>query len=631
MSDATNDFLQRFSSELSDLKKTLGHLEQRVAALETRPTPAALPPLAADGNLPVPPPYQPDAGVTVVAKPPMARGDFEAKIGGQWLAKIGVLALLLGVSFFLKYAFDNNWIGSAGRVLIGVVAGCALLGLGEFFRKRYVIYGQILSGGGIAILYLSTYASYGFYHLVNMPVAFLFMTVVTLTAGVVSVLTNQVALIAMGIAGGFLTPLLLVTGERNILPYFGYVLLLDLGILGVSFFRNWRVLNLLGLTGTALLYTTWDARFFASGEQWIMAAFLGAFFLIFLAATISHNIVFRKRSEAHDLVLMAVNGFGTFVLLYDLFNGNRIGMSFTALGFAVLYFGLAVLSREFNPDDKNLALSLPGISVVFLTIALGLMLKQSWLTLAWAVEAVVLVWLSFTLREKFYRAFAAVVSVIVLGRLLVLELSLAAGQYVPILNKRVFVFAFSIACLSAVGALYRQYKTAVSQDEYKIVKAIVVAANVLVLIALSAEVVDFYGVKIRALPTVQYKSTGGPGLAIDYSADYYAQKQQEEKLYSESWRSLRQWESITLSILWALYAVGVIAVGFARKSRLLRIGGILLIGFTLLKFFLYDLWGLGSLYRIIISIVLGVLLLVASFGYNKYKDRIKGLMQEQPK
>src|SRR3990167_3960511 len=126
------------------------------------------------------------------------------KLLSPWPAKIGVLALLLGVSFFLKYAFDNNWVGPAGRVMIGVVVGCLVLGLGEFFRKRYAIYGQILSGGGIAILYLSTYAAYGFYHLVGMPVAFLFMTVVTLVAGVISVVTNQVPLIAIGIAGGFL-------------------------------------------------------------------------------------------------------------------------------------------------------------------------------------------------------------------------------------------------------------------------------------------------------------------------------------------------------------------------------------------------------------------------------------------
>ena len=136
----------------------------------------------------------------------------------------------------------------------------------------------------------------------------------------------------------------------------------------------------------------------------------------------------------------------TTILLYELFDGHRTGMSFAAMGLAVLYFGLAVLSHEFNPEDKRLALSLPGLSVTFLTIALGLILEQRWLTLGWAVEAVVLVWLSFTLKDKFYRAFAAVISVLVLGRLLAMELSLPAAEYRLILNPRVFVFAFSVAC-----------------------------------------------------------------------------------------------------------------------------------------------------------------------------------------
>lgn len=604
----------RLADELTTLQQTVHRLEQRIVALEHQP-----PVVVGAETAPLPPLYQPQVGETVATekiKKTRGAGEMEAIIGGQWLAKIGILALILGVSFFLKYAFDNNWIGPAGRVGIGILAGVALLGLGEFFRKRYPNYSQILSGGGIAVLYLSTYAAYGFYHLVPSQVAFLFMTIVTLVAGAISVLTNQVALVAIGIAGGFLTPLLLSSGQNDMLAYFSYAVLLDVGILGVSFYRNWRVLNLLGLAGTAILYATWYSRFYTVEQRWTVVLFLAAYFLIFLAATATHNIVNKKKSETYDMMLLGINGFGFFLLLYGLFDGDKIGMSFTALGLGILYFGLAVLSHEFNPEDKLLALSLPALSVVFLTIAVGLILDQSWLTLAWAVEALLLVWLSFTLKEKFYRAFAAVVSVLVLGRLLALEMVLKPEEYTLLLNKRLVVFLISVACLSAAGWLYRQYKATVSDKEYQFVKAIVVTANVLMLIALSAEVVDFFNQQagfIRQIPMMDTLSRS------------------RSRPDFEAIRSLRQWESITLSILWALYAVGVIAVGFARKSQLLRVGGMLLIGFTLLKFFLYDLWGLGSLYRIIISIVLGVLLLLASFGYNKYKGRIKGLIQEQPK
>lgn len=599
--------LSQLADEVAAVRRAVEQLTQRVARLERS---AAVMPAAT--AVPVPPPYEPESGELATAAKPVARGELEQKIGGKWLAVIGVLALILGVSFFLKYAFDNNWIGPVGRVGIGVVAGVLLLVLGEFFRPRYALYGQILSGGGIGVLYLSSYAAHGFYHLVSSPVAFFFMTAVTLTAGILSVVTNQAALVVVGIFGGFLTPLLLATGQNNFWQYFSYVTVLDAGILGVSFYRNWRALNLGGLAGTALLYFVWAARHYTVEQRWPVVGFLTAYFVIFLAAAAVHQIIHRKTSEAFDLILLAVNGFGFFFLLYGLFDGHRAGMSFTAFGLAVLYFALAALSHHFNPEDKHLALALPSLSVTFLTVALGIMLKQSWLTLGWAVEALLLVWLSFTLKEKFYRAFAAVVSVLVLGRLLALEMILRPEQYTLLLNKRLVVFLISVACLSAAGWLYRQYKATVSDKEYQFVKAIVVCANLLILIALSAEVVDFYNAKINALPRPQPAGGYGSRAYPSFNSDAY--------------RGLRQWESITLSMLWAVYAVGVIAVGFARKSRLLRVGGILLIGFTLLKFFLYDLWGLGTLYRIIISITLGVLLLLASFGYNKYKDRIKEMM-----
>lgn len=600
--------LNALTGSLQSLREAIAQLERRVAALEQRQPSMEL------ADVPLPPPYQPSPGELQAKAMPALREELEQKIGGKWMAVVGVLALILGVSFFLKYAFEHNWIGPAGRVMIGVICGVVLVGWGERLRSRYLLYSQILAGGGIAVLYLSTYAAYGFYHLVSVPLAFLFMTVVTLAAGTISVLTNQVAMAAVGIVGGFLTPLLLSSGQPNLLQYFSYVALLDVGILGVSFYRNWRVLNLLGLAGTALLYTAWSSQWYAMAQRWPIVGFLSAYFVIFLAATVAHHIVNRKKSEAYDLILLAVNGFGFFGILYSLFEGDRYGMSFTALGLAVLYFGIAVLSHEFNPEDKNLALSLPGLSVTFLTVALGIMLEQSWLTMAWAVEAVVLVWLSFNLKQPFYRAFAAVVSIMVLFRLLAYELSLRPEEYRLLLNERTLVFVLSVACLSGAGALYRQFKGMVADKEYKFVKVIVVCANLLALFALSAEVVDFYTAKIRTLAPAPGLRTFGRTLPKSDS-QYYA-----------GIRSLRQWESITLSILWALYAVGVIAVGFARKSRLLRVGGILLIGFTLLKFFLYDLWGLGTLYRIIISITLGVLLLLASFGYNKYKERIREMI-----
>ena len=76
-------------------------------------------------------------------------------IGGNWMARVGIIALIVGVGFFLKLAFDNNWVGDTGRVALGILGGLALLGAGEYWQTRYPIYARVLLGGGIALLYLS--------------------------------------------------------------------------------------------------------------------------------------------------------------------------------------------------------------------------------------------------------------------------------------------------------------------------------------------------------------------------------------------------------------------------------------------------------------------------------------------
>ncbi|PIR73622.1 MAG: hypothetical protein COU40_01425 [Candidatus Moranbacteria bacterium CG10_big_fil_rev_8_21_14_0_10_35_21] len=81
----------------------------------------------------------------VQSTPSVRKQNLEENIGGKWFAKIGIAALVLGVSFFLKYAFDQGWIGETGRVIIGILVGLSLLIIGEKTIIKYSTYGQITS------------------------------------------------------------------------------------------------------------------------------------------------------------------------------------------------------------------------------------------------------------------------------------------------------------------------------------------------------------------------------------------------------------------------------------------------------------------------------------------------------
>ena len=84
----------------------------------------------------------------------------EDSVVGTWFARLGVLALLIGAAFGYRYAVDQGLIGPEARVALGVVGGTALLAWGHFARsKGWTNFAHALSGGGVAILYLSVLAA----------------------------------------------------------------------------------------------------------------------------------------------------------------------------------------------------------------------------------------------------------------------------------------------------------------------------------------------------------------------------------------------------------------------------------------------------------------------------------------
>jgi len=149
-------------------------------------------------------------------QPAAPRPSLEARIGGQWLNRIGIIAVLIGLSYFLKLAFENNWIGPGMQVVIGIVAGLAILFWSERFRsKGYPGFAYSLKAVSFGALYLSLWAASQYYHLVPSAVTFFGMVMVTLTATALSLRQNAELLAAFALIGGFLTPVLVSTGENS--------------------------------------------------------------------------------------------------------------------------------------------------------------------------------------------------------------------------------------------------------------------------------------------------------------------------------------------------------------------------------------------------------------------------------
>ena len=182
----------------------------------------------------------------------------ETRIGSQWFNRIGILALLIGVAWFLKLAFDNHWIGPLGRVMIGLVAGAGLIAWSERFRNSgFAVFSYSLKAVGSGTLYLSLWAAFSLYHFVPASAAFATMILVTAFNGYMAWVQDAELLALYAIVGGLSTPLLLSTGANHEVTLFSYLLILDVAVLVLVALRPWSRLLFGAFVGTVLIFTGW--------------------------------------------------------------------------------------------------------------------------------------------------------------------------------------------------------------------------------------------------------------------------------------------------------------------------------------------------------------------------------------
>ncbi|MGE0884994.1 MAG: DUF2339 domain-containing protein [Blastocatellales bacterium] len=499
--------------------------------------------------------------------------DLEALIGGNWFSRIGIFAIILSVGFFLKLAFENQWIGATGRVMIGVVAGISMLFGGERMRaKNYRYYAHGLSGGGIAILYLTLFAAFARYHLIGQMPAFVLMSLVTATAVLLAARYDALAIAILGLIGGFLTPILLSTGKDNQVGLFSYITLLNLGVLALAYFKQWRFLNFLTFIATVLMSAAWADEWYAPEKLWTTIFFFTLLFAIFALLAIFHNVLNRKPVEWPEILLILVNAGFYFSACYGLLeSGYYSYLGLFAVLVSAFYLGLGYLTYSRDREDKYLILTFLGLASLFLTLAVPIQLNQHWVTMAWAIEGVILTWIGLRADHRGTRFSAVVVFVIAVFHWLMIDLGEFAfrGQsnFTPLFNRRAISCIALIACLAGAAWLYRRYGEKVAEQE-KLVLAgsFALAANALAVLWLSLDLRDYFEQAKAPLR-----------LLVD----------------DEPW----QWDAISkldsikhmlLTLLWCVYGSALLWFGFAKRLQPLRRSALLLLGLAGFKVLLFD-------------------------------------------
>ena len=649
----------------------------------------------------------PEAPLEIPSVSKRKQVNYEKFIGENLFGKIGILVFVIGVGFFVKYAIDKDWINETLRTVLGFLTGSALLVVAERLQKKYRTFSSLLAGGAFAVFYLTVAIAFHFYHLFPQTVAFIILIATTLFMSILSILYDRRELAIISLVGGFLAPFLVSTGNGNYLVLFTYMSILNLGMFGLSIYMKWGELPVIAFVFTYVVMGIFLLTGFTTGSTHIsvhLFIFATLFYFIFLLPILSILRIEAVKKNRGLLLVIITNNF-IYLLLGILFLRN-MGLPFKSEGLlslliAIINLVLVIWLRMSKKDYKFLIYAMLGLVLTFVSITIPIQLDGNYITLFWAAEMVLLLWLYVKSKIGVYERATQVLMGLTLVSYLMdiynvlmtssssetiflnssfatsLFVGLATGAFALLMGRYRSLFTEarylrytpwnSIMLLAAAAILYYTFMA-----EFALHLAGATRSGMMLAFTSAAIFILSYTFKKR-FPikqyTIPYLTAMGMNVLI-YVINIWG----DQWVYTSLTPALLRWFAAAFVIanlyyvarqyytliglktpftvylnvlalfLWLTMArsfllqAGVedfdagfsvslsiagfiqMALGMRLHQKVLRIISLSTFGIVLLKLILKDLWAMPTIGKIIVFIILGLILLILSFLYQKLKD-----------
>jgi uncharacterized membrane protein len=662
-------------AEVAALSARVEALEHELAALRGRredqasqfapATPAvqSLPGASPDPSVPAPPPPSLSSSLQVPTS-------FENKLGAQIFNRVGVIALLIGATWFLKLAMDNHWIGPLGRIVAGLIAGAGIVVWSERFRRKgFSAFSYSLKAIGSGALYLSLWAAFQLYHLLPAAGALGAMILVTAWNAYMAWAQDSELLAAYALAGGVATPLLLSTGGNDEIFLFTYLLAIDIATVVLGRLKPWPRLLLGAFPATVVYFISWYMQFYRSEDLLVTSIFITLFFLVFASVSIvSSNSTDNTSPRSLNAVIAEIllplaNAAFVSLAFYSVLqdSGNHAFLPWLMILLAATYLGLMRL-----PQRKVSAAIHLSLAVVFLTIAIPLKASGHWITVAWFVEGVALVWVagrvsagasdeaSLASSGRVLRLLASGALLLGLGGLFSVSFWFDSALQRPFFNADFATALIGIAAFAAAAWLSfraERHSGETSSEWTRLALACVVGISIVGMLLSLREIAPISSGPLQHAPFINAEfATALTGIASLAAVAWVALRTLRKEASSPFWLLLAGASIIAINLiallagvreieaLWTratvdteadlqralavsaflmVYGGALLAVGFWRRTAFIRWQALILIVFTIAKTFLYDMRNLSQGYRVVSFLCLGVLLMAISFAYQK--------------
>ncbi|HYH13802.1 MAG TPA: DUF2339 domain-containing protein, partial [Flavisolibacter sp.] len=183
---------------------------------------------------------------------------WENFIGLRLIHLVGIIVLVIGLSIGVKYAIDQELISPITRIGLAYGAGVLLYVLSLRLKKEYLVFSAILFSGAMASVYFTTYAAAVYYQMVPTTIAFLLMVAFTAFTVVQAGAYNRQEIAWLGMVGAYGIPFLISRNADQAYLFFLYILIIDLGVLYLSYRKSWKMVGRIALLVTWALFLGWS-------------------------------------------------------------------------------------------------------------------------------------------------------------------------------------------------------------------------------------------------------------------------------------------------------------------------------------------------------------------------------------
>ena len=681
----------RLQAEVATAEEAVVSERPPVAAPPAVARPAAAQPVAAPAVVAPPVAAGPVVAPPVMREPvsprpptPVSEVDeesLESRIGGRWLLYIGVIAIVMGVAYFQKLAIDNNWIGETARVIEGAVLGFALIyGGTRFIRAGYATYGQMICGGGVAILYVSTYAAFNLYHLIERPTAFVLMVAITGIAAFLADRQNSQGLAVLAVGGGFATPFMLPGHTDAQVALFTYVAILIGGTVVLAQRHDWALLHLVSYLFTLMTVAGWADRFYRPSKYLVTELFLTLFCAMFLVilSRLRHSDRSQDRAAAAFLwtaplayylgSLVILAGHPKAMLLWliaVMLAGGFLSMRVGARGGLVVWTAVALPLLAWTRAYNGPAWLWPGLATVagIYAIALAAQLHNlftrdearesdiAWIhlngLLMFAAAHFLIEVNHLAVTGMFAASFAAwhaVLAAALLKRRR--DVALHFGALGFTLLSIAIALEFDGAAVTigwaCEGAAIVALGLRERHDWLRVGGVALFAIAMFQAIGLLITPAPLHHVVVLnpraaagalivalsyALAWLHDRDASAPARDLAIGAALIAAQVVTLVLLTSEiyayWavREGRFAREVMISATWGIYAAVLIIIGLNKEYAPIRYFAIAVLALTIVKVFFADMAGLDRIYRVSSVIGLGIVLLVTSYLYNRVGRR----------